>query len=51
METITTTTATTTTNTNTTTTLSDVFKGLGLNTLPQYLPTLLGARLVFSNLL
>jgi hypothetical protein len=27
--------------TTTTTTLSDVFKGLGLNALPQYLPTLL----------
>ena len=38
METITT---TTTVTTAITTTLSDVFKGLGLNTLPQYLPTLL----------
>ena len=40
METITTTTTTTTTATSTTA-LSDVFKGLGLNTLPQYLPAVL----------
>jgi DNA replication protein DnaC len=41
METITATTTTTTSTTITTTTLSDVFKGLGLNTLPQYLPAVL----------